>query len=82
MKKLENITFTRYEDEEFFIDIHEKPDMYEAWLTRKNYGVSSLMFGVPKVQPVDNSVMTPEEFLDMVERNLEEYEAYYDEEYE
>lgn len=72
MKKTNDI-ITRYEHGEYFIDIIDTAaGETEAWITRKNIAVSVFMFGAEKDQ-------TPrEEFLDIVEENLEDYIILYE----
>ena len=69
------ITTTTYEHRGFLVDIVTTGETYEAWLSREEYGVKSLMFGVPKEQ------QSLDEFLEIVEANLYEYEEGYDREY-
>lgn len=45
MKKV-NHEITRYEHKGFYIDIVNTGKHLEAWITKKDYGVSTLMFGV------------------------------------
>ena len=59
-------------DTEVWIDIIEFDDMFEAWLTVKEYGISELMFGAPKEQK-NFGVLTHENFVAMVQENLCEY---------
>lgn len=80
MKKT-NQKITRYEYKKYYIDIIETKTDFEAWITGKRCGLSSLMFGECKVQPVCENP-TFESFLDLVECNLPEYVALYDEEVE
>ena len=47
MKKVD-CNITRFEDGEFWIDIIDSADSREAWISGKNYGISELMFGMPK----------------------------------
>lgn len=74
MKKTNDIV-TRYEHGEYYIDIIDTTaGETEAWITRKNIAVSVFMFGADKDQ-------TPrEEFLSIVEENLEDYIVLYDDE--
>lgn len=72
MKKTD-IEITRYEHGEFWVDIVHEPDgYYSAWLTHKDYGVSSMMFGAD--EPLDS-------FITMVEANLDCYIEDYRKEY-
>ena len=45
--KQTDVKITRFEVGEFNIDIVESADAYEAWLSHKDYGISSLIFGLP-----------------------------------
>lgn len=74
MKKTD-IKITRFEDGDFWVDIVENVNDFEAWLTRKDCGVADLMFGAPK-QQIDR-VWDFDRFCELVEGNLEEYEANY-----
>ena len=71
MKKT-TIKMTRYEHGEYYIDIIETAENYEAWIVGKNIGLESLMFGMPKEQ------QTCKEFLEIVEANLEDEIIYYE----
>lgn len=84
MKKT-NQKVTRYETKRYYVDIIEKKDSYEAWLTGKKYGISELMFGSAKVQHhIDGEEyrVTEPYFLELVEANLEDYIIGYKCEYE
>ncbi len=72
-----DIKITRFEDADFWVDVIDAGDNWEAWITHKAYGISSLMFGYPKKQPDCN--VDFDFFCEIVEVNLEEYEDnYYD----
>lgn len=62
---------TTYEYGEFRVDIVDNGTEYEAWIYKNNYGIKSLMFGVPRHQ------QTMEEFINIVQANLETYEREY-----
>ena len=72
MKKTNDI-ITRYEHGEYFVDIIDTTaGETEAWISRKNIATCIFMFGAEKDQ-------TPrEEFLDIVEENLEDYIILYE----
>lgn len=74
MKQTNDIV-TRYEHGDYYVDIIDTSDgQTEAWITRKEYAVSIFMIGTEKDR-------TPrEEFLGIVESNLEDYISLYDEE--
>ena len=82
MKKAENVSITRLDYGLFYVDIVEYEEDLEAWLLKKDFGVSSLMFGWPKRQECDNSDWSFERFVnELVEPNLEEQVRYYMEEF-
>lgn len=62
---------TTYEYGEFRVDIVDNGTEYEAWIYKNNYGIKSLMFGAPRHQ------QTMEEFINIVQANLETYEKEY-----
>lgn len=70
MRKI-NTTITRYASGEWYIDIVESRDTYEAWLQHRRFGVSELMFGMPKEQ------QTRDEFMECVSAVLPDYKASY-----
>lgn len=72
-----NIQITRYRHGEFFVDIIvDKAEHHrEAWLTHKDYGVSVLMFGA------DFKQLYHEQFIRLVEANLESKISIYRNEY-
>lgn len=82
LSKIENINITTYEYKNgTMIEIVEKDDSFEAWIYDENYGVKDLMWG----EPIHNTrfgkpyVQTYENFVKLVEENIEEYiEDYYD----
>ena len=74
MKK-SDISITTYECGEYLVDIVTTGDSYEAWIYRKEFGVKDLMFLVQKKQ------QTLDEFLEIVEANVEDYGENYDEGY-
>lgn len=69
-----DIKIIRFEHGNFWVDIVELEDWYEAWLQHKDYGISDMMFGLGKENDLDY-------FLEIVEVNLDEYEEGYIEEY-
>lgn len=60
---------------DFYIDIIDKEEWYEAWLVGRKYGVESMMFGGCKKS------MTKKEFIRTVEANLDYEIALYIDEY-
>lgn len=78
--ELTDTQITRYETGCFFIDIVDDGKTFEAWLTEKGTGASTLMFGLPKEQPTER--IDFDCFLEIVEGNLDEYRyEYYRREY-
>lgn len=71
-----NIKITRYEYKNFWIDIVDKEDTYEAWIQHKLYGIADEMFGVLKEQ-----TKTEEEMIELINANLFNYIHDYVEEY-
>ena len=63
MKK-SSVKITRYTSGQFCVDIVEGRKMWEAWLTHNCFGVSELMFGIPKAD-ADHDL-----FLEIVKANL------------
>lgn len=75
-----------YEYMDFIVEIIDLGDMWEAWLRRKNYTISDMMFGWPKVHyPIykpEGEYFTDEMFIDMVEENLPDYIECYNRNYQ
>lgn len=72
MKKT-NTKIERYKHGNYLVDIvHEKDGTNSAWLQHKDFGISSLMFEMN--EPINI-------FLDIVEKNLENYIRNYQNEY-
>lgn len=73
----------RYEYEDFYVEIADVGDYWEAWLCRKNYGIAEYMFGWLKQQHPydvpDGEYYTKEMFLELVEGNLPDYIEQYNE---
>ena len=61
--------------DDFAVDVVEFPEVYAAFLYRLEHGVKTLMFGV------DCAEVTKEEFLAMVDANLDTYVNNYMKEY-
>lgn len=64
----------RVEPSDYFVEITEHPnykDYIEVWLYKENYGIKKYMFGIKKT----------EDYLDIIESNLEDYIKIYEEEY-
>lgn len=82
MRKIELTTVTFEADFGFMIDIVNnataKYPTWDVWLYRKDYGIKSYMFGLPKEQ-----TPTLEDAISITEGNLVDhsYYSYYDDEY-
>ena len=79
MKKLNDISITRYESGDFYIDITETDNTREAWLRHKDCGISELMFSM-EIKQADG-ITSYGWFLDIVEANLPAYKDSYEKEY-
>lgn len=76
MKELKSYKTTVFESGKYLVYITERKDQFDAWLTRKNYGVMDYMFGSPKKQhELDGTEYTIDfdYFCELVECNLPEY---------
>lgn len=58
--------------EEYWIDVYDCGDMFEAWYMPVNYGIAELMFGIPKEQENGNNV-DYDMFMEMVITNADDY---------
>ncbi len=68
MVELTNIKTRTYEyDSNYYVDIVERNDWYEAYIYDSNIGFKSFMFGMLK------SEISYESFLDAVLDNIDEY---------
>lgn len=71
-KKVVGRKTTTYNPEgDWYIDVVETDDMFEAWIYLGSYGVKSLMWGSPKQQ--ERETVTRKYFLDMVKANFISY---------
>jgi len=75
MMKKTDISITRFENSDFWIDVVDDGTVFSAYLMRKGYCVSSLMFGAEKKN------ITFSSFLYLVQCNLDEYVDLYIEEF-
>lgn len=75
MKKLTNYKLTEYYEynDEYCICIDEVEDSYEAWLFKKDYGFRTFILGL------QNEQLNKDEFIDILEDNVEEYIQFYEE---
>lgn len=76
MKELKNWKTRTFESGKWIIDIVEKRDSFDAWLSIKNHGEKAYMFGSAKEQQELGG--TPytvdfDMFCELVEANLPEY---------
>lgn len=79
-KKVVGRKTTTYNPEgDWYIDIIETDDMFEAWIYLGSYGVKSLMWGSPKQQ--EYGTVTRKDFLNMVKTNFIYYTNGYVEEF-
>ena len=84
MKELKSYKTTTFESGKWIIDIVEKRDCFEAWLSIKNYCEKSYMFGSAKKQHHVNGTawtQTFDFFCEIVEANLPEYKKIFLEEH-
>lgn len=72
-------TRTYHADGDWYIDIVETEDEFEAWIWMGSYGVKSLMWGSPKQQVW--GIVTRKDFLDMVKAQWADYVGGYIEEF-
>lgn len=66
MTKLYDVKHERFQAGNFIIDVFEDDGLFSAYIMHKDYGVSSLIFGMPVWQ------QTYEEFLEYVEESINE----------
>lgn len=80
MKEIKNDIIKKYKYENYVIYIKDTTknnyELYEAYLQNEEYGVISLMFGALKQN------QTFEQFMELVEHNLECYIGSYQEDIE
>lgn len=79
-KKVVGRKTTTYNPEgDWYIDVIETDDMFEAWIYLGSYGIKSLMWGSPKQQ--EYGTVTRKDFLDMIKTNFISYANGYIEEF-
>ena len=73
MKKLETITIDIYDaGYGYSVEIIKSGKMVEAWMAHDDYGIKMLM--------ISANLNNPDDFIELVEANLDEYKvAYMDE---
>ena len=76
---------TRYEYEDFYVEIADVGDCWEAWLCRKDMGtfwyLFSLLKGMKPLNKPDGEPLTYDRFLEIVEENLPDYIEEYNEDH-
>lgn len=76
MKEIKNDIIKKYKYKDYYIYIQESENMYESYLQKQNNGIISFMFGVNKR---NNDL---EDFIYLVEVNVEDYIDSYELDYE
>lgn len=75
----------RYEYEDFYVEIADVGDYWEAWLCRKDMGtfwyLFSLLKGMKPFNNPDGEPLTYEGFLEIVEESLPDYIEEYNEDH-
>lgn len=80
MKRMTGRKTTTYQaDGDWYIDIVETEDEFEAWIWMGSCGVKSLMYGSPKQQVW--GIMTRKYFFEMVKINWIDYVGGYTKEF-
>lgn len=64
-------TITYNADGDWYIDVVETPDEFEAWIWMEPYSHKSYMWGRPKEQSY--GIVTRKEFMDMVKASWIDY---------
>lgn len=64
-----------YEKDDWIVEVWIVNDDFEAWIQHKDYGIKSLMFGMPAQQ------QSTQDFMKIVENSIDEYVEYYANEY-
>ena len=76
MKKANvKITVCEMEDD-FFVEVYQNDDIIEFWIYHRNYGIKSLMFGIP--EKYFNKGNTMEH---LIKSNFERQKGFYIQEY-
>ena len=70
------LTVTYEVKDNYFLDLVTKEDSYEAWIYNSQYGIKTMIYGVPRYQN------TKEEFLEILEETIDEDINFYKENYE
>lgn len=68
---------TRYEHGNFYIDVVGEEYGVSAWLHHRDYGISEMMFGLPRKQEFTGEEFTDDELIEIIKANLNEYEVSY-----
>lgn len=78
--KMTEIKIDRYTYKNgFYVDIITTKDKFEAWIGHEKYGISALLYGMPKKQI--NGEISYEEFLMYAKNGIENDIEYFREEY-
>lgn len=69
-----DIKITRFDNGDFYVDVIEYPESFEAWISHKDYAVSKMMVGIGK------SVLDFDSFVNkIVAPNVDLWESIYEE---
>ena len=79
MKEIKNDIIKKYQYKEYVVYVKETKSCYEYYLQNEQYGVLTLMFGLPKSRNINNDI---ENNIIIVYHNIENYIKTYKEEYE
>ena len=79
MKEIENDIIKKYQYKEYVVYVKETKSCYEYYLQQEQYGVLTLMFGLPKNRDLENDI---ENNIIVVYHNIEDYIETYKEDYE
>ena len=77
MIEFKNDFIKKFEYGDYLVYIKECSSHYESYLQHKEYGVLQLMWGIDKAKNI-----TLEEYIEIVNNNLEEYIESYKKDYE
>ena len=70
-----HVQIVRFLKNDFFVDISDLGDSFEAWIHKKDLGIAELMFSMPKKQSYGE--ITFEHFCELVDANFDEYAGDY-----
>lgn len=69
--KMSNDKITRYNVGEFYLDVVEKENMWEAWLQHSSYRISAMVFRLP------NKGQKQEGILNLIHEGIQDYKRTY-----